>query len=173
MFATDYEKGVIPDIITLAKGIASGLPLGAMVAKAKISDWVSGSHANTFGGNPISCEASLATIQLLEDGLVQNAERVGASLMEQLKKLMENHSLIGDIRGKGLMIGIELVKNHGTKEPASSERDRIVQCCFEKGLLILGCGQNTLRLSPSLIVKDHESYSALRILDETIREIEG
>lgn len=173
MFATDYEKGVIPDIITLAKGIASGLPLGAMVAKAKISNWVSGSHANTFGGNPISCEASLATIKLLEDELVQNAERVGTSLMEHFKKLMENHSLIGNVRGKGLMIGIELVKNRVTKEPASSERDRIVQCCFEKGLLILGCGQSTLRLSPSLIVKDHESHSALAILDETIQEIEG
>jgi 4-aminobutyrate aminotransferase len=173
MFATDYEKGVIPDIITLAKGIASGLPLGAMIAKAKISNWVSGSHANTFGGNPISCEASLATIQLLEEELVQNAERVGSILLEDLKKLMENHPLIGDVRGRGLMIGVELVKDRQTKEPAVAERNQVVQTCFEKGLLTLGCGSNTLRLSPSLIVKEQDCHSVLTILDETIREIEG
>jgi 4-aminobutyrate aminotransferase len=171
MFAIDHE-GVVPDIMTIAKGIASGLPLGAMVASADVTDWVKGSHANTFGGNPIACEAALTTIELLQEGLIQNAERMGTLLLEQLRKMMESHPLIGDVRGKGLMIGIELVKNRKTKEPAVSERDKVIQQCFEKGLLILGCGRSVLRLSPPLIVQEGEALSTLKILEESLSEIE-
>jgi 4-aminobutyrate aminotransferase len=171
MFAIDHE-GVVPDIMTIAKGIASGLPLRAMVASADVTDWVKGSHANTFGGNPIACEAALTTIELLQEGLMQNAERMGTLLLEQLRKMMESHPLIGDVRGKGLMIGIELVKNRKTKEPAVSERDKVIQQCFEKGLLILGCGRSVLRLSPPLIVQEGEALSALEILEESLSEIE-
>ena len=127
--------GVVPDIIALAKGIASGMPLGAMVAQREVMDWVRGSHASTFGGNPISCEAGLATIELLQGGLIENAKQMGEYLMAELKKFQNRFRLIGDVRGKGLMIGIEMVKDPVTKEKAIEERNQIVQACFEKGLL--------------------------------------
>ena len=133
--------GVIPDIIALAKGIASGMPLGAMVSQRGVMDWVRGSHASTFGGNPISCQAGLATIELLLGGLVENAARVGDYILAQLKEMQKRYPLIGDVRGKGLMIGIEMVKDPVTKEKAVEERNQIIQACFEKGLLILGCGR--------------------------------
>jgi 4-aminobutyrate aminotransferase len=165
--------GVIPDIIALAKGIASGMPLGATVSQSEVMDWVPGSHASTFGGNPISCRAALTTIELLEEGLIENAARLGEYILGQLKGLQKRFPLIGDVRGKGLMIGIELVKDPGTKEKAIEERSKIIQACFEKGLLILGCGENVVRLIPPLIITKSEVDVALTILEEVLKEVEA
>ncbi len=163
--------GVTPDIIALAKGIASGMPLGAMVSQSEVMDWVRGSHASTFGGNPVSCQAALATIQLLEEGLLENAARLGDYLLGQLRELQKRFHLIGDVRGKGLMIGIEIVKDPVTKAKAVEERNKIIQRCFEKGLLILGCGENVIRMSPPLIITRREADLALTILEEILQEM--
>jgi 4-aminobutyrate aminotransferase len=163
--------GVAPDITALAKGIASGMPLGAMVAQSEVMDWVRGSHASTFGGNPISCQAALATIQLLEEELIQNAALLGGYLLDKLKDLQKRFRLIGDVRGKGLMIGVEIVKDPVTKEKAIEERNRIIQECFEKGLLILGCGENVIRFSPPLIIAQKEADLALSILEEVLKRM--
>lgn len=163
---------VVPDIIALAKGIASGMPLGATVSQAEVMDWVPGSHASTFGGNPISCQAALTTIRLLEEGLIQNAEKIGGYILEKLKGLQEQLDLIGEVRGKGLMIGVELVRDQKTKEKATEERNRVIQACFEKGLLILGCGENTIRLIPPLIITKQEADTALEILEEVLKRVE-
>jgi len=164
--------GVVPDIIALAKGIASGMPLGATVSQTEVMDWVPGSHASTFGGNPISCQAALATIELLEEGLIKNASRIGGYILEKLMGLQKQFSLIGDVRGRGLMIGIELIKDRETKKKAIEERNRVIQACFEKGLLILGCGENVIRLVPPLIITQTEADTALTILEEVLRKVE-
>jgi 4-aminobutyrate aminotransferase len=155
MFAMEHF-GVEPDIMALAKGIASGMPLGAMVAKSDIMIWEAGSHASTFGGNPISCSAALATIELLEDELMENAKTRGEYMMTRLRKLQNSIECIGDVRGKGLMIGVELVKDRETKERADTWRNEVVLKAFEKGLLLLGCGENTIRFSPALTVSKEE-----------------
>jgi 4-aminobutyrate aminotransferase len=164
--------GVIPDIVALAKGIASGMPLGATVSQSEVMDWVPGSHASTFGGNPISCRAALTTIELLEEGLIENAARMGKYLLERLKELQKRFPLIGDVRGKGLMIGIELVKDPETKEKAIEERSQVIQACFEKGLLILGCGENVVRFIPPLILTQREADTALAIFEEALKKVE-
>jgi 4-aminobutyrate aminotransferase len=164
--------GIIPDITALAKGIASGMPLGATVSQTEVMDWVPGSHASTFGGNPVSCQAALATIELLEEGLIQNAAWMGEYLLGKLKEFQKRFRLIGDVRGKGLMIGIELVRNPETKEKAIEERNRVVHACFKKGLLILGCGENVIRLSPPLIITEREADTALTILEEVLKKME-
>jgi 4-aminobutyrate aminotransferase len=169
MFAMEHWD-VVPDIVCLAKGIASGMPLGAIIARADIMDWGPGSHASTFGGNPVSCVAALETIKLLEEELIENARDVGAYLKARLLKLVDKHSLIGDVRGLGLMIGVELVRDRTTKEPAGSERDDIVQRCFHRGLLLLGCGANTLRFCPPLVVSREQCDVAVQILDEVLSE---
>jgi 4-aminobutyrate aminotransferase len=171
MFALEHW-GVEPDIICLAKGIASGLPLGAIVARADIMDWKPGAHASTFGGNPLSCVAALETISLLEEELLDNAAEVGAFLLSRLRELAQRRRLIGDVRGKGLMIGMELVRNRATKERAAEERDAVVQACFRRGLLLLGCGANTIRLSPPLVIDEQDCETAVAILDEALAEIE-
>ena len=171
MFAIEHW-GIVPDIICSAKGLASGMPLGAMIAKAEIMDWKRGSHASTFGGNPVSCVAALETIALLEEGLMANAARVGGVLMERLKQLAERHPLIGDIRGLGLMVGAELVRDRTTKEPAIAEREALIQACFRRGLLLLGCGPNTVRFCPPLVIDEQDVDTALRILDAALAEIE-
>jgi 4-aminobutyrate aminotransferase len=163
--------GVVPDIIALAKGIASGMPLGATVSQSEVMDWVPGSHASTFGGNPISCQAALATIELLEEGLTENAARLGNYLLGRLKEFQKRFRLIGDVRGKGLMIGIEMVKDPVTKEKATEERNKVIQACFKRGLLILGAGENVIRLSPPLIITQREADTALTILEEVLEEI--
>lgn len=163
--------GVVPDIIALAKGLASGMPLGATVAQSEVMDWVPGSHASTFGGNPISCRAALTTIELLEQGLIENASRIGGYILEELRHLEKEFELIGDIRGKGLMIGVELVRDRETKEKAVEERNEVIQACFEKGLLILGCGENVVRLIPPLIITQSEADTALTILEEVFRKV--
>jgi 4-aminobutyrate aminotransferase len=170
MFAMDHF-GVTPEIIAVAKGIASGLPLGAMVARADIMDWEAGSHASTFGGNPISCQAALATIELLEKELMANATIRGEQLMAGLGKLQESMECIGDVRGMGLMIGIELVKDRETKERASEWRDQVIQNAFQKGLLLLGCGENTIRICPALSVNREEADVFLNIFEESLREV--
>jgi 4-aminobutyrate aminotransferase len=135
-------------------------------------DWVPGSHASTFGGNPISCQAALTTIELLEEGLIENAARVGAYILEKLKELQRRFHLIGDVRGKGLMIGIELVKDRQTKEKAIEERSKIIRACFEKGLLILGAGENVVRFSPPLTLTQREADTALTIFEEVLKKVE-
>jgi 4-aminobutyrate aminotransferase len=164
--------GVTPDIFALAKGIASGMPLGAMVSQSEVMDWVRGSHASTFGGNPISCQAALTTIELLEEGLIQNAAIQGEYLLKNLRDLQKRFHLIGDVRGKGLMIGIEMVRDKKTKEKAIEERNAVIQGCFEKGLLILGCGENVIRFSPPLIITQREADIGLTILEEVLEKVE-
>src|ERR1700739_4179106 len=145
------HTGVEPDIITIAKGIASGMPLGVTIAKADIMDWVPGSHASTFGGNPVCNAAALATLDVLEREGVRNAERVGKHIMDRLRTWPSRHRMVGDVRGLGLMIGVEIVKDQRTREIAHDERDRIVQLAFERGVLLLGAGENTLRICPPLV----------------------
>jgi len=170
MFAMEHF-GVEPDIMALAKGIASGMPLGAMVAKSDIMVWEAGSHASTFGGNPISCSAALTTIELLEDELMENAEIRGEYMMAQLRKMQKSIECMGDVRGKGLMIGVELVKDRETKERASTWRNEVVLKAFEKGLLLLGCGENTIRFSPALTVSKEEIDVCLSIFEEVLLEV--
>lgn len=167
MFAMNHF-GVAPDIMALAKGIASGMPLGAMVAKSGIMDWEAGSHASTFGGNPVSCAASLATISLLEEGLIENAAVQGTRLMTGLKTLQTDHEGIGDVRGKGLMVAVELVKDRHTKEPDPKTRDAIILKAFRKGLLLLGCGHNSIRFCPALTVNPNEIDLCLTIFEEVL-----
>jgi 4-aminobutyrate aminotransferase len=171
MFAVEHW-GVEPDILAVAKGIASGLPLGATVAPSTVMSWDAGAHANTFGGNPLACEAALVTIELLQEGLVQNAARIGQYLLKGLKDLQQHHRLIGDVRGKGLMIGIECVRDPTTKEMAIKERNEIIQRSFRKGLLLLGCGQNVIRMVPPLTITQHDADVAMGILDVVLTEVE-
>jgi len=135
-----------PDIFAVAKGIASGMPLGATVARAELMTWPPGAHASTFGGNPVACAAALETIALLEEGLAENAARMGAHLMDRLREWPARFPMVGDVRGLGLMIGIELVRDRATKERAPELRDRMLRLAFERGLLVLGAGDNTIRL---------------------------
>jgi 4-aminobutyrate aminotransferase len=167
MFAVEHT-GVEPDVVAAAKGIASGMPLGICAARAEVMSWPPGSHASTFGGNPVSCAAALATLDLLRRELMRNAEDVGGYLKEGLLALQKKHSIIGDVRGKGLMLGIELVRNRETKERAIEERDAVVTGAFHKGLLLLGAGRNAIRLSPPLVFTRDQADTALRILDEVI-----
>ena len=172
MFACEHYD-LDPDIFTLAKGIASGMPLGAMIANTDIMSWTPGSHASTFGGNPVSCRAALATIDLLEDGLIDNAATMGKYLKDQLLELMKTHRLIGDVRGIGLMVAIELVTDRETKKKAVVEKNTIIDQAFEKGLLLLGCGENSIRFIPALTVGKGEIDKALAILDDILSEVES
>ena len=171
MFAMEFA-GVEPDMIAIAKGIASGLPLGVAAARAGLMAWPPGAHASTFGGNPVSCAAALATIKLLRESVVQNAADVGAHLMSGLKALAGTHPLIGEVRGRGLMIGVELVRDRQTKERATGERDAVVNAAFTRGLLLLGAGKNAVRFSPPLVLTRAEADVAVRIFDEALTEVE-
>src|SRR5580698_4374939 len=166
------HSGVQPDIVCMAKGIASGMPLGVCMSRAEIMDWVPGSHASTFGGNPISIAAALATMDVLEREGIDNAARVGEFILERLRGWKHSHPLVGDVRGRGLMIGVELVKDKTTREPAAALRNRVESLAFEKGLMILGCGETSLRLCPPLIVSKEEASVALDILEEALSEVE-
>jgi 4-aminobutyrate aminotransferase len=170
MFAIEHF-GIEPDVVTVAKGIASGLPLGVTTARSEIMGWPPGAHASTFGGNPVSCAAALVTINLLKETLMANAATVGAYLLDRIKALQEKYPLIGDVRGKGLMIGVELVRDRHTKERATTERDRVVDACFKRGLLVLGAGRNAIRLSPPLILTKDQADTAASILDEALSDI--
>ena len=171
MWACDYS-GVVPDILCVAKGIASGMPLGAAISRAEIMNWPPGAHASTFGGNPVSIAAALATIELLEDKYIQQAARMGEHLLKRLSDWPKRHPLVGDIRGKGLMVGIELVKDRSTKEFATKERDQWVRMAFEEGLLVLGCGLSTLRLMPPLAISRPQIDFAVDVLDRCLTRIE-
>ena len=163
---------VEPDVVLLAKGLASGLPLGAVISKKEFMTWKSGTHGSTFGGNPIACEAALATLDLIEEELMTNALKMGARLINKLKKLKKENSLIGDVRGLGLMVGVELVKDQRTKEPASREAREIVNQAFRKGLLLLPCGENVIRFSPPLVISSEEVDTAVEIFREVISQYE-
>ena len=171
MFAVEHA-GVEPDIVTMAKGIASGMPLGVTLARAEVMSWPPGTHASTFGGNPVSCAASLATLKLLRATLVRNAAEVGGHLMAGARELMNKHRLIGDVRGRGLMIGLELVRDRESKERATTERDAVVKECFKRGMLVLGAGPNAVRLSPPLVLTTQQADTALEILDEALTAVE-
>jgi 4-aminobutyrate aminotransferase len=162
------HTGVQPDIVTIAKGIASGMPLGICMSRAEIMDWVPGSHASTFGGNPICIAAALATMDILEREGIQNAAVLGEKMLERLRPWVAKHPTVGDVRGRGLMIGIEIVKDKQSRTPVGPMRDKIVDLAFERGLLMLGCGETTLRLCPPLILNQHEADIALDILEECI-----
>ena len=160
------HTGVEPDIVCMAKGIASGMPLGVCMTRAEIMDWKPGSHASTFGGNPVCIAASLATLDVLQREGMANAAKQGEAMMTRLRGWMTKHPVLGEVRGRGLMIGLEIVKSQETREAAPAVRDRIVELAFERGLLILGCGENSIRLAPPLIVNEHEASIALDILEE-------
>jgi 4-aminobutyrate aminotransferase len=167
MFASDHYY-LKADIVCIAKGIASGLPLGVCVARADLMDWKPGAHASTFGGNPVAIAAALKTIEMLERELVSNSAEVGAYLQEGLRKLMQKHDCIGDVRGLGLMVGVEFVEDRASRKPAPELRDRIENACFERGLILLGAGFNTIRWSPPLIITRENVDVALEIFDEAI-----
>ena len=167
MWAADHFDAV-PDIIAVAKGIASGLPLGATVARADLMTWPPGAHASTFGGNPVACAAALATIALLEEELIANAARMGAYLMDRMREWPRRFAHVGEVRGLGLMIGIELVRDQDTREKAPELRDRVVQLAFQRGLLVLGAGDNSIRLCPPLVINREQCAFALETLEECL-----
>lgn len=167
MFACEHDQ-VQPDVICIAKGIASGLPLGACVARADLMDWKKGAHASTFGGNPVAIAAAMKTIELLERELVENAAEVGDYLKRGLQKLMAKHECIGDVRGVGLMLGVEFVKDKTSRVPDPKLRDRVEMAVFERGLILLGAGTNTIRWSPPLILTKENVDVALEIFDDAI-----
>jgi 4-aminobutyrate aminotransferase len=166
------HAGIEPDIICVAKGIASGLPLSAIIAPASVMDWPPGAHATTFGGNPVCIAAALATIRLLEAEYIENARRIGDYLLARLRRWPSEFRIVGDVRGKGLMIGIEIVRDQKTKERAPELRDRVIYRAFTEGLLVLGAGENTIRLAPPLLIDEEQADFAIRVLGESIREIE-
>ncbi|GAB1469139.1 acetyl ornithine aminotransferase family protein [Chloroflexota bacterium] len=164
--------GVEPDMITSAKGIASGMPLGACIARKSVMDWEVGTHGNTYGGNPISCAASLATIDLIEKQYMQNAAEVGEYAMDALQEIQARHPSIGEVRGKGLMIGVEFVKDRETREPAKKLTDRVVDLGFESGLLMLSCGQSVIRIAPPLSISKSEMDEGLKLFEEALTQAE-
>jgi 4-aminobutyrate aminotransferase len=168
MWAAEHF-GVAPDIFTSAKGIASGLPLSAMIARADIMNWPSGAHASTFGGNPVAVAAALATIELLEGELISNAAQVGGHILNRLGDWPMRFHHVGDVRGLGLMIGFEMVRNQHTKERAPELRDRIQELAFERGLLVLGAGRNTIRLCPPLVITLDQADFAMDTLEECLK----
>ena len=168
MWAAEHFD-VTPDIYAVAKGIASGLPLGATVARAEIMNWPPGAHASTFGGNPVACAAALVTLELVEQELADNAARMGAYLMDRMRDWPARFPCVGEVRGLGLMIGIELVRDRATREKAPELRDQVVARAFERGLLLLGAGDNTLRLSPPLVITRSHCDAALDILEQCLR----
>jgi len=171
MWACEHS-GVVPDILTAAKGIASGMPLGVAIARADVMDWGPGAHASTFGGNPVSCAAALETIRLLEEKYISNAARMGEYIMSRIADWPKKHAIVGDVRGLGLMIGIELVKDKQTREPHVGAKGRVIRRAFEQGLLVLGCGESTIRLMPPLLIEEEHVDFALDVLGRCIAEVE-
>jgi 4-aminobutyrate aminotransferase len=160
--------GVEPDILCLAKGVASGMPLGAMVARESVMDWPKGSHGNTYGGNPLACAAALATIDLIENEYMDNAVEVGDYAKDILEEIATRHPSIGQVRGIGLMLGVEFIKNGSPRHPDETLRDRIVDLSFERGLLLLGCGKSTIRFSPPLCITKEEINEGMLIFEDAI-----
>jgi 4-aminobutyrate aminotransferase len=163
------HTGVQPDIICSAKGIASGMPLGVMMSRADIMDWVPGSHASTFGGNPVCIAAALATLDVIEkENLLANSAAVGSHMLKRMAGWPAKYRVVGDVRGRGLMIGVEIVKDQKTKEYGPELRDRIVELAFERGILFLGCGPSTVRIAPPLVVTNDEADAAMDALEESV-----
>jgi 4-aminobutyrate aminotransferase len=173
LFACEHW-GVEPDILCSAKALASGLPLSAMIAKEEVMSWPPGAHGSTFGGNPVACAAAQATLDVVEnEGLLENATRVGARLIANLRQLAQTSRLIGDVRGLGLMIGIELVRDKETKVPAAAETEQVVLECFQRGLLTLPCGPNSIRFSPPLIISQEQADTAFDIFADALAAVEN
>jgi len=170
MFACEYD-GVEPDILLTAKGLGSGMPIGAIVAREAIMTWGPGGHGSTFGGNPVCCAAALATLDLVEGGLTTNAQVMGERVMSGLQRLAERHETIGDVRGVGLMIGVEFVADRVTREPAPKVVHELVQRAFRRGLLLLGAGKSALRLAPPLVVDAYDVDTALAMIDDVLGEL--
>jgi 4-aminobutyrate aminotransferase len=170
LFAAEHFA-IVPDITTVAKGIASGMPLSATIARAEVMNWKPGAHASTFGGNPVCVASALATIELLERELIENAAKIGAHMKSRLDELPKRFPIVGDVRGLGLMIGIEMVRDQATKERAPELRDRLEQMCFERGVLVLGAGPNTLRICPPLVITKDQADFAVDTIEECLREM--
>ena len=168
-FAVEHT-GVQPDIVCMAKGVASGMPLGITLSRAEIMDWVPGSHASTFGGNPVCIASALATLDVIEnERLLENSTAVGDHMRQRMSDWPSKYKLVGDVRGRGLMIGVEIVKDKVTKEYGAADRDRIVELAFERGVLFLGCGPSTIRICPALVVTKEQADVAVDVLEECIR----
>ncbi|MCR4296763.1 MAG: aminotransferase class III-fold pyridoxal phosphate-dependent enzyme [Elusimicrobia bacterium] len=163
--------GVVPDVIVTAKGIGAGMPIGAIIAKESVMTWPRGSHGSTYGGNPVACAAALAAIGLIKTELAANALKMGERLLEGMKKLQAKHDCIGDVRGLGLFVGVELVKDRKTKEPAGELMANLEQLAFTKGLLLLGCGKSTIRVAPPLVLTDYDVDKGLEIFDACLAEL--
>ena len=170
-FASEHF-GLNPDIITLAKGIAGGLPLGACVSRAVVMDWPPGTHASTFSGNPLACQASMASIQFMKKKkLDKNAEKLGNYALKFLREIQDELEIIGDVRGLGLMLGIELVKDRKSKEPAKKEAENVLMECFKKGVMLLSCGESVVRLMPPLVIDKDELTQGLDILAIALKSL--
>jgi len=167
-FGIEHWPGVVPDIVTIAKGVASGMPLGAMVASKELMDWPPGSHGNTFGGNPVCCAAALATIDLLEHGLIENARKIGAFMARELNSMVERQEHVGWVNALGLMIGVEMVAKPGTNLPAPALRDQVEQECFTRGVLVLGCGPSSIRMAPPLLLSRQQAQVALEVFEDAV-----
>jgi len=165
--------GVEPDIVCFAKGVASGLPLGGILARATVMDWPEGAHGNTFGGNPVACSAALATLELVESELMANAAAMGEFALDALAEIQSRHPAVGEVRGKGLMVGAELVLDHGTKRPDHELRERVLQEAFERGVLMLGAGESAVRVVPALSINQGLLDEGLRILEASLSAAEG
>jgi len=170
MWASEYE-GIEPDILLSAKGLGSGMPIGAIIAKESIMKWQPGAHGSTFGGNPVCCAAALATLDVVERELLPRVPRLGERLLAGVKRLQEKYGSIGDVRGRGLMIGVEFVKDRATRDPAPAVPHELVARAFQKGLLLLGAGKSALRLAPPLVVDESDVDTALGIIDECLGEM--
>ena len=166
------HAGITPDIVLTAKGIASGMPISAFIAKESIMQWKPGAHGTTYGGNPVCIASALATMELIEGGLMANARKIGDYVFGKINDWPQRFKIVGDVRGKGLMIGVEFVRDQKTKEKASDLRDRVIDNAFHRGLLTLGSGENSIRLSPPLIIDEEQADCAIRIMEESIREAE-
>lgn len=171
-FLASEHEGVVPDIVVLSKGLAAGMPLGATIAPRRIMNWPPGAHANTFGGHPISCETALVTLRHLDGGLMTHAAETGAYLMTALNTIINRSRLVREVRGKGLMIGVEIVKDRASGTPAPEERNRIIQRCFEKGLLVVGAGRSVVRFLPALVVTREDIDRAVATFTEAVLEID-
>jgi 4-aminobutyrate aminotransferase len=170
MFACDHE-GVEPDILLTAKGLGSGMPIGAFIARETIDNWQTGAHGSTFGGNPVCCAAALATLDLVERELMENARTQGVRLLDGARRLQSQFACVGDVRGRGLMVGLEFVKDRETKEPHPDIVRRLVDLAFSRGLLLLGAGKSALRLAPPLIIGERDIDTGLAMIDQCLREL--
>ncbi len=168
MWACDWE-GVEPDIIVSAKGLGSGMPIGAFIAKESVMTWEAGSHGSTYGGNPVACAAALATLDVVEQ-LLPQVQAMGDRMLAHATRMQEKYAILGDVRGRGLMLGMEFVKDRGTKEPYGEVIERITEKAFRKGLLLLGCGKSTFRLAPPLVLDQYDVDTGMGILEECLKE---